>query len=40
MSEILFAAALPFVLYGIALGFFYLGRALAEWAFSKREKDR
>lgn len=35
-----FVFALPFILYGIALGFFYLGRALAEHVLSKKKKDR
>lgn len=36
----LFVFALPFALYGIAYGFYYLGRALLEWLLSRKEKGR
>ena len=40
MNDILFAAALPFVLTGIAYGLFYLGRVLAEWALARWHRVR
>lgn len=40
MRDILFIVATPCFVYGVSLGFFYLGRALVRWVLAKRKKDR
>lgn len=40
MTDLLFAAALPWILYGLALGLFGLVRFLVDLVFSMAKKDR